>query len=38
MLGKAAIDGLGLTDVNLNQCPYQNFDINGWVRKGMKVN
>ncbi len=38
MLGKVTIDGLGLTDVNLDPCPYQNFDIHGWVREVMKVN
>jgi hypothetical protein len=30
MLGKVAIDGLGLTDVDLDPCPYEIFtSING---------
>jgi hypothetical protein len=39
MLGKAIVDGLGLIDANLYPCPaISNFDINGWVKEGTKVN
>jgi hypothetical protein len=34
MLGKAIVDGLGLTNVNLNT----RFDINVWLGGGSKVN
>lgn len=36
MLGKVAMYGLGLTNVNFKPCPYQIFDVYGWIKKGSK--
>ncbi len=38
MLGKAIINGLGLTNVKFGPMPISNFDIHGWVKEVMKVN
>ncbi len=37
MLGKATIDGLRLTNADLDQFPYHIFDIHGWVKESMEV-
>lgn len=33
MLGKVKVKGLGLTNVNLEPCPYQNLTLMGQLKK-----
>jgi hypothetical protein len=37
MLGKIVVDGLGLTNANLDPCPYKNFTSMGGSNKAQRL-